>query len=73
MSIAFAAAVSAVERASPQAPTGVAFDRVVQLLPVYFLAVAAIFLLWARRQVGGDRRLTEPDGFASQPPQAVTE
>jgi hypothetical protein len=64
MSIAFAAAVTAVERADPQAPPAIAFDRVVQLLPVYFLLAAAGFLLWARRRVGADPRLALPDGFA---------
>ena len=73
MSVAFAAAVTGVERASPQAPPEVAFDRVVQLLPPYFLLAAAGFLIWARRRVGNDPRLAEPDGFASHPPQALTQ
>jgi len=73
MSIAFAAAVTAVERASPQAPPAIAFDRVVQMLPVYFLLAAGGFLIWARRRVGHDPRLAEPDGFASHSPQALTQ
>jgi MFS family permease len=64
MSLAFAGAVTAVERTSPDAGQGVAFDRVVQLLPGYFLLLAAGFLFWARRRIGGDRRLTLADGFA---------
>jgi len=67
MSVAFAAAVTAVARADPRAPPAIAFDRVVQLLPVYFLLTAAGFLLWARRGVGADPRLALPDGFASHP------
>jgi len=67
MSVAFAAAVTAVARADPRAPPAIAFDRVVQLLPVYFLLTAAGFLLWARRGVGADPRLALPDGFAHHP------
>jgi len=63
MSLAFAGAVTAVERAAPDAGQGVAFDRVVQLLPGYFLLLAAGFLIWARRCIAGERRLTLPDGF----------
>jgi MFS family permease len=64
MSLAFAGAVTAVERAAPSAGQGVAFDRVVQLLPGYFLLLTAGFLFWARRRIGGDRCLTLADGFA---------
>ena len=64
MSLAFAAAVAAVERADPAAGEGLAFDRVVQLLPGYFLILAAGFLFWARRRVGNNDRLTIADGFA---------
>lgn len=64
MSLAFAGAVTAVEGTAPDAGQGVAFDRVVQLLPGYFLLLAAGFLFWARRRIGGDRRLTLADGFA---------
>lgn len=64
MSLAFAGAVTAVERAAPDAGQGVAFDRVVQFLPGYFLLLAAGFLFWGRQRVGGDDRLTIADGFA---------
>jgi MFS family permease len=64
MSLAFAGAVTAVERAAPNTGQGVAFDRVVQLLPGYFLLLTAGFLFWARRRIGGDRCLTLADGFA---------
>jgi len=64
MSLAFAAAVTAVERADPAAGQGVAFDRVVQLLPGYLLLLVAGFLAWARPRVGRERRLAIPDGFA---------
>jgi MFS family permease len=67
MSLAFAAAVTAVERAAPEAGQGVAFDRVVQLLPGYFLLVTAGFLFWARRRVAGEPRLALADGFAVSP------
>jgi MFS family permease len=67
MSLAFAAAVTAVERAAPEAGQGVAFDRVVQLLPGYFLLVTAGFLFWARRRVAGEPRLARADGFAVSP------
>ena len=33
----------------------------------YFLLLAAGFLFWARRRVGGDNRLTIADGFAVSP------
>jgi MFS family permease len=67
MSLAFAAAVTAVERAAPEAGQGIAFDRVVQLLPGYFLLVTAGFLFWARRRVAGEPRLALADGFAVSP------
>jgi len=64
MSLAFAGAVTAVERAAPDVGQGVAFDRVVQLLPGYFFVITAGFLFWARRCVGSEPRLTRADGFA---------
>jgi len=67
MSLAFAAAVTAVERADPDAGQGVAFDRVVQLLPGYFLLLVAGFLFWARQRVGQEQRLALADGFAVSP------
>lgn len=70
MSIAFAAAVTAVERADPRAPPAIAFDRVVQLLPVYFLVMAAVFVVWARRRAGSDPRLAATDGFTGGQPHA---
>lgn len=63
MSIGFAAAVTAIERATPEATQSLAFDRVVQLLPAYFLATAAIFTIWAYRKIGADQRLLVVDGF----------
>jgi hypothetical protein len=50
MSLGFAAAVTAVERADPSAPAGLAFDRVIQLLPLSFLLATIAFVVWARRQ-----------------------
>jgi MFS family permease len=67
MSLAFAAAVTAVEKAAPEAGQGVAFDRVVQLLPGYFLVLVAGFLIWARRRLAGEQRLARADGFAVSP------
>ena len=64
MSLAFAAAVTAVERAAPDTDQGFAFDRVVQLLPGYFVLLVAGFLFWSRCRVGSDARLSTTDGFA---------
>lgn len=50
MSLGFAAAVTAVERADPSAPASLAFDRVIQLLPLSFLLATLAFVAWARRQ-----------------------
>lgn len=64
MSLAFAAAVTAIEQAAPDTPEAVAFDRVVQLLPAYFLVAATLFCLWARRKVAADQRLSFVGGFS---------
>ncbi len=64
MSVAFAGAVRAVEQTTPSVDQGLAFDRVVQLLPSYFLIIVAGFVIWARRATDGDSRVTIRDGFA---------
>jgi len=64
MSIAFAGAVTAVERTTPNVAQETAFDQVVRLLPGYFLLLVAGFLFWARRATAGETRITKTDGFA---------
>jgi hypothetical protein len=64
MSIAFALAVTAVEKADPTTTQTAAFDWVIRLLPWYFLFAALLFLAWARRRVRNDPRITLADGFA---------
>ena len=63
MSIGFATAVTVIESSSPETPEDLAFDRVVQLLPAYFLVSAALFCFWAYRKVGPNHRLLLVDGF----------
>ena len=65
MSLAFAAAVTAVEKAVPDAPQGVAFDRVVQLLPGYFLLLTVGFVAWARHCTKKQSAMGLPDGFST--------
>lgn len=64
MSVAFACAVRAVEQTTSSVDQGLAFDRIVQLLPGYFLFIVAGFVIWARRATDGDSRVTIRDGFA---------
>jgi hypothetical protein len=63
MSIAFAVAVTAVEKADPTTTQTAAFDWVIRLLPWYFLLAALVFVAWARRRVRYETRLKTPDGF----------
>ena len=63
MSIAFAVAVTAVEKADPTTTQTAAFDWVVRLLPWYFLLAALGFVAWARQRVRYDPRIRTADGF----------
>ena len=64
MSIAFAVAVTAVEKADPTTTQTAAFDWVIQLLPWYFLLAAVGFTAWARRRAKDDKRIHMADGFS---------
>ena len=63
MSIAFAVAVTAVEKADPTTTQTAAFDWVIQMLPWYFLLAAVGFTAWARRRAKDDKRIRMADGF----------
>ena len=63
MSIAFAGAVTAVEKAAPTTTQAAAFDWVIRLLPWYFLFAVLAFGVWAQRRIRYDARITTPDGF----------
>ena len=63
MSIAFALAVTAVEKADPTTTQTAAFDWVIRLLPWYFLFASLVFVAWARRRVRYETRLKATDGF----------
>lgn len=61
MSLGFAAAVAGIERSSSEPAPGLAaesFRTVLGWLPWYFLIVAVVFTVWARRLVGSDPRAT---------------
>ena len=63
MSIAFAVAVTAVEKADPTTTQAAAFDWVIRLLPWYFLLAVLAFGVWAKRRIRSDARINTPDGF----------
>ena len=57
MSIAFAVAVTAVEKADPTTTQTAAFDWVIQTASVVFPLAAVGFTAWARRRAKDDKRI----------------